>query len=255
MTIQFTSIANYTKSSFTATANTGTSITHDIYRRGTGAPIILIQELPGIGKETLRLADKFIAQGFQVILPHLFGPLEQTSTMGNLIRVFCMRREFHLFKTNGTSPIVDWLKALCKQVKAEQKVKGVGVIGMCLTGNFAISLMGDESVLAAVSSQPAMPFASAKGLHLGETDIEAIKSNIDKTAPMMALRFEKDALSPPAKFKCIHDTFNTEKERIKLKTLPGKGHSVLTLDFVDQEGHPTHKALQEVIAYFTTQLK
>lgn len=253
--IQYTPIVNYQKSSFSSTVSTGKAITHDIYTIGIGAPIVLIQELPGIGKETLRLADKFVAQGFQVVLPHLFGPLERTSTFGNLVRVFCMRKEFRLFSANQSSPIVDWLKALCRKVKTDNNAKGVGVIGMCLTGNFAISLMADESVLASVSSQPAMPLGKAGALHMSSADITQIKENIERVGcPMIAMRFEKDPMSPKVKFKCIHETFNSDKERVQLKTLPGKGHSVLTLDFVDEAGHPTHQALQEVIAYFTKQL-
>lgn len=256
MPISYTPIAQFEKTSFKATAQTGSIITHDIYTLGAGAPIIIIQELPGIGKETLRLADKFVAEGFQVILPHLFGPLEKISVAGNLLRVFCMRKEFHLFKSNKSSPIVDWLKALCREIKTKKGVRGVGVIGMCLTGNFAISLMGDENVLAAVSSQPSMPILKQKELHMSEEEITAIKNNIDQTAPMLAYRFEKDTMCTADKFQCIQHVFNSnEKERIKMRTLPGKGHSVLTLDFVDKTGHPTHNAMKEVMQYFSEQLK
>ena len=58
---------------------------------------MIIQELPGIGPETLRLADEFVAAGFTVVLPHLFGPLGKTDLAGNMLRVLCMRREFRLF--------------------------------------------------------------------------------------------------------------------------------------------------------------
>ncbi len=252
--MEFTPISKYRKWSFTAPLASGRPVTHDIYSRGGGPPIVLIQELPGIGKETLRLADRLVASGFQVVLPHLFGPLEKISLIGNTARVFCMRREFHIFQTRQSSPIVDWLRALCQKVKNEENVKGVGVIGMCLTGNFAISLMGDESVLASVASQPALPILRQDALHMSEQEVAATKKRLDATAPMMALRFEDDPSVTAAKFACIHQHFNGEKERIRLKTLPGKGHSVLTLDFVDQEGHPTYQALQEVIAYFTKQL-
>ncbi len=152
--------------------------------------MVIIQELPGIGPETLRLADEFVDRGFAVVLPHLFGPLEKTSIGGNLLRVFCMRREFSLFAAHRSSPIVDWLKALCRDIKEQGQCKGVGVIGMCLTGNFAISLMGDDSVLAAVSSQPSMPLMKASQLHMSAADITAIRQRIDATAPMHAYRFD-----------------------------------------------------------------
>ena len=250
-----TPINKYSKSSFAAQTLRGHTITHDVYRRGSGAPVVLIQELPGIGVETLHLADQFVCNGFEVFMPHLFGPLGRTSMAGNLLRVMCMRKEFSLFSSNKSSPIVDWLKALCKSVKEETKVNGVGVIGMCLTGNFAISLMGDDAVLAAVAAQPAMPFHNPAALHMSESEIQSTRDRIDATAPMMAFRFERDKLSKESKFRCIQDTFNDDSERVRLCRLPDKGHSVFTLDFVNDDGHPTKKALQEVLGYFKQQLQ
>jgi dienelactone hydrolase len=201
------------------------------------------------------LADKFIDNGFSVFMPHLFGPIGKTNVAGNLARVFCMRKEFNLFAKNRTSPITTWLRALCRSIKEQENANGVGVIGMCLTGNFAISLMGDDSVLAAVASQPAMPFMAPASLHMSERDIAEIKANIDATAPMKAFQFENDILSTGSKFRCIDETFNTDRQRIELTRLPGKKHSVLTLDFVDEDGHPTHCALTEILTYFDRQLK
>ena len=243
----------YTKTEFSAQAGQHV-IRHPVYEKGDGPTVVLIQELPGIGPETLRLADKLLNAGHRVVMPHLFGPIGKISMVGNLVRVFCMRKEFSLFSANRTSPIVAWLRALCNDVKNRHQVKGVGVIGMCLTGNFAISLIADDSVLAAVASQPAMPINKQDALHMSESDIEEIKAAIDRKGPMKAYRFEKDTMPSPVKFECIHETFNPDKERIQCKTLPGKGHSVLTLHFVDEVGHPTHDALSEVIEYFQAQL-
>jgi dienelactone hydrolase len=249
------SISEFQKSSFTATIRNGARISHDVYTRGSGPQLVIIQELPGIGVETLRLADKFIEQGFTVTLPHLFGPIGSINVASNLLRVFCMRREFSVFSNNQSSPIVDWLKALCRDIKQRSQSRGVGVIGMCLTGNFAISLMGDESVLAAVASQPAMPFLKQDALHMSALEIESIKQNIDRTAPIKAYRFEKDWMSTASKFKCIAESLNDDRHRIDLNTIAGPGHSVLTLDFVDEQGHPTHTALQEILQYFRDQLE
>ena len=88
MSSAFTPIADYNCAPFTATCVNGTRISHDVYRRGSGAPVVIIQELPGIGPETLRLADAFVERGFEVVLPHLFGPLEKGSIGGNLLRVW-----------------------------------------------------------------------------------------------------------------------------------------------------------------------
>jgi len=256
MSSAFTPIANYRKAPFTATCTNGVRISHDVYRRGSGAPVVIIQELPGIGPETLRLADAFVERGFEVVLPHLFGPLEKVSIGGNLLRVFCMRREFSLFEAQRSSPIVDWLKALCRDIKAQGHCRGVGVIGMCLTGNFAISLMGDDSVLAAVSSQPSMPLMKAAQLHMSGEEIVTVRKRIDATAPIHAYRFERDPMCNAVKYQAIEAAFNHDGvTRVHTHTLPGKGHSVLTLDFVDEQGHPTRTALDEILAYFATQLQ
>jgi len=250
-----TQITAYQKSSFSANTKKGNTITHDVYTRGTGKILVLIQELPGIGQETLALADKFVDRGYKVILPHLFGPIGKTSMGGNLFRVFCMRKEFKLFAKNESSPVVDWLKALCAKMKEAHGVKGVAVIGMCLTGNFAISLMAEEAVLAGYASQPAMPFQTQNALHLSEQEVATIKTKLDKVGPMHCARFEGDKLCTAQKFDLIKRKFNDDGvERIKLHELPGKGHSILTLDFVDESGHPTTQALNEVMDYFDKQL-
>ena len=250
-----TQIDAYAKTRFEASTSEGQSISHDIYRRGSGAPVILIQELPGIGQQTLALADELVDAGFEVVMPHLFGPLEKTSIGGNLIRVMCMRKEFRIFSSNQSSPIADWLRLLCRQIKDDSGVQGVGVIGMCLTGNFAITLIGDDSVLAAVASQPAMPFHKQGELHMSPEEIQRSRDALDSKGPMRVLRFEGDPMCTPKKSQCIHRAFNDDDTtRVQEITLPGKGHSVLTLDFVDEAGHPTRQALDNVIEYFGSHL-
>lgn len=252
-----TQIDDYNKTSFSAKTENGHLIDHDVYTRGEGPSVIIIQELPGIGQSTLRLADKLVDAGFEVVMPHLFGPIGKTNLAANTLRIFCLRKEFSLFSKHKSSPIVDWLKALCRSIRGNTG-KGVGVIGMCLTGNFAISLMADDSVLAAVSSQPSMPFNDPSALHMSETDIAEIKSNIDKhldtNGPMKVYRFEEDWMCKASKFERLNTTFNDDAERLQFKTLPGKQHSVLTEDFVDEAGHPTHDALLEVLDYFNRSL-
>ncbi|MEM9622228.1 MAG: dienelactone hydrolase family protein [Pseudomonadota bacterium] len=232
----------------------GRPVTHDIYSKGTaGATVVIIQELPGIGKETISLAETFVEQGFRVVLPHLFGPLGRISLLGNTARVFCMRREFKLFEKNQSSPVVDWLKALCADLRAAPGTTGVGVIGMCLTGNFAISLMADDNVLAGVASQPSMPLFNNEALHMSADEISGARARLDEHGPMLALRFTGDKLCTGEKFAALARTFNDDKERIKLVELPGNGHSVLTLDLI-KGGEPAQQALDEVLSYFNAKL-
>ena len=255
MTAATTQISDYTKTVFTAETRDGHIVSHDIYHRGSGTPVVLIQELPGVGQETLALADRLVDAGHEVVMPHLFGPIGRTSIGGNLVRVLCLRKEFSVLAANRSSPIVDWLRLLCRDVRQSRGVAGVGVIGMCLTGNFAISLIAEDSVLAAVASQPAMPFFKQGALHMSAKDVTDVRDALDKKSAMQVLRFEDDPLCTSEKSKCIHEAFNDDgATRVNEITLPGKGHSVLTLDFVDEEGHPTRAALAKVLAYFTRQL-
>lgn len=248
-------LQDYQARSFTAPLSSGHVVKHDVYTKGDGpATIVIIQELPGIGPETISLANTFVESGFRVVLPHLFGPLGRISLGGNTVRVMCMRKEFRLFEKHQTSPVVDWLRALCADLVANHGARGVGVIGMCLTGNFAISMMADEHVLAGVASQPSMPIMDQNSLHMSSEDVTQVRARLDEHGPMMALRFAEDKLCTHAKFKAIDTTFNDARERIKLVELPGPGHSVLTLDLI-KGGQPAQAALAEVITYFKTKLQ
>jgi dienelactone hydrolase len=240
---------HYTRRTFTADLRGGQQFTRDVYERGDGPPVVIIQELPGIGPQTLRLAERLVDAGYRAVLPHLFGPLGRVCLAGNLVRVMCMRREFDLLARNRSSPIVDWLRALCRDVRDRQQVRGVGVIGMCLTGNFALTLIGDDSVLAAVASQPSLP-----ALHMSPDEVAAARAFLDTNGPMLALRFANDPLCSARTFNAIAATFNQDRQRVRLEVLPGWRHSVLTIDFVDREGHPTHAAFQSVLAYFAEHL-
>lgn len=247
-------IDGFEKSVFSTDKVDGKPLAHDVYTKGNGPVILLIQELPGIGPQTLRLVDKLVDRGFRVVMPHLFGPIGKLSIAGNTARLFCMRREFSLFAKKETSPVVNWLAALCQDVQHKYNVRGVGVIGMCLTGNFAISLMADDAVLAGVASQPSLPLGMNTHLHMSEEDVLNISDALDEKGAMLAYRFKGDKLCTGAKFKTLDAAFNTDATRIKLNQIEGNAHSLLTVHFVDEAGSPTDKALQEVMGYFEEKL-
>lgn len=247
-------LEGFEKSQFSSSAMDGKPAGYDIYTKGEGPVVVIIQELPGIGQETLRLADKLVNAGFRVVMPHLFGPLGRLSFVGNITRIFCMRREFSIFAKNRSSPIVLWLKALCQHLRDQYGISGVGVIGMCLTGNFAISLMADDSVLASVASQPSLPLFSQSSLHMSDDEIADVRRGLEEKGPMLSYRFEGDKLCTHAKFEALDAAFNDDEERIRLKTVPGNKHAMLTVHFIDEEGSPTDLALGEVIDYFSDKL-
>ncbi|MEM7543198.1 MAG: dienelactone hydrolase family protein [Pseudomonadota bacterium] len=233
----------------------GGLVRHDVYVRGKGPLIVILQELPGIGGETEALANHFVDHGFTVALPHLLGPLGELHLASNFFRAFCMRREFALFQKHRSSPIVDWLRALCRYLCERHSVQGVGVIGMCLTGNFAISMMADAKVLASVAAQPSLPVGmDPRALHMSRAEIAGARERLDHHGPMYAYRFEGDRICKAPKFDAINDVFNDDKERIILRQLPGTHHSVFTLDLISG-GVPAARALDEITAYFQTTLK
>ena len=251
-----TPIENYRKEVFSHKMRNNKIAKHDIYTNGNGQKIVvIIQELPGIGPKTLELADRFVQQEYTVVLPHLFGPIGKKATARNSIQVLCMQKEFKIFAKNESSPIVDFLSGLCSSLKTKHQVKGVAVIGMCLTGNFAISLMANEDVLAGFASQPSLPILSQKSLHMSADDIDKIKQRLDKIGPMHCGHFKKDKLCTRKKIDMIDKKFNTDnKQRIIFHKICGKGHAILTEDFVNEVGEPTHTALNEVFDYFNEQL-
>ena len=252
-------LTDFTKTSFTAPVGINHPnpevVEHDVYTLGTQGPtVVIIQELPGIGPQTIDLAKRFQAAGFRVVLPHLFGPLGRISMLGNTGRVFCMRREFKIMAKHESSPITDWLKALCRDQLDNHGSSAIGVIGMCLTGNFAISMMADDAILAGVASQPSLPIGKHSHLHMSAAEISAARDRLTEHGPMLAMRFAGDKLCTAEKFSALDKAFNDDAERIRLLELPGAGHSVLTLDFA-KRAEVTEDAFTQVLDYFNSKLK
>ena len=61
-------------------------------------------------------------------------------------------------------------------------------------GNFAIQLIGDDSVLAAVASKTSNAFFKQGALHMSSDDIIQSRNALDSKGPMRLLRFEGDPL-------------------------------------------------------------
>ena len=144
---------------------------------------------------------------------------------------------------------------LCQRIRDERGDEGVGVIGMSLTGNFAISLIADDSVLAAVASQSAMPFFKQSELHMSPDDVREIRNALDRKGAMYLLRLEDDPLCTSVKSQYVQRTFNDSgTSRVIEINLPGRGHSVLTRNYSDEAGSPTRAALNTVTGYLTAGL-
>ncbi len=219
----------------------GDSASFTVHHRGEGPPVIIWQELPGIGPQTLRLAERLEQAGYAVYLPHLFGPLGRVSFAGNIARLFCMRRVFHLFAANRASPVVNWMKALCRHVRDRHGGRQVGTIGMCLTGNFALALMADDAVLAGVASQPSLPVFNTPALHMSADEIAAARRGMKRKGPALAMRYEGDPICRAGKMQAIERAFG---KGVIIRQFPGRGHSLLTL-------HWNEQAFQTVLDYLS----
>ncbi|WP_372573209.1 dienelactone hydrolase family protein [Ruegeria jejuensis] len=229
-----------TRYTFSAPLSTGEKATHDVYVKGSGPPILLLQEMPGIGPETLSLADRLVAAGFTIYLPHLLGTFGKLTPLRITARLFCVRREFNIFARGRQSPIAGWMRALARDIRDRENAEGIGVIGMCLTGSFALTLMAEEAVLGGVASQPALPMLGGDHLHMSQQDIDAARAGMAASGPGLALRFEGDRIATKRHMQALKRAFGDD---LLTEQYSGKDHSLLTLDFHDP-------AYQRVEAYF-----
>ena len=242
---------------------------YPVFRRGSGPGVVVIHEIPGITPPVAEFARRVADAGFSVYAPSLFGipgkPFSNGYMLGQMARA-CISREFHVLATNQSSPITNYLRALCRKAHADCGGPGVGAIGMCLTGNFALSLMVDDSVMAPVLSQPSLPFgvtaAHRAALHVSDDDLAVVKRRAAAGCGVLGLRFTNDVLSPPERFETLRRELGDGFEGIEIDSSRGNthgikwtAHSVVTLDLVDQQGHPTRAALDRVLAFFAERLK
>jgi dienelactone hydrolase len=243
--------------------------TRPVWRRGSGPAVIVIHEMPGLHPLVIRFADRVAAAGMTVFCPSLFGDPGREVTvpyaLATMIRTICIRREFHVWATDRSSPIVDWLRSLAAHVHAECGGKGVGAVGMCFTGNFALAMMTEPSVVAPVLSQPSLPLpfgskARSGGIGVSPEEIACAKGRFaDEGLSMIGLRFFGDAVVPDARFDTLKGTFGEAFEAIEIEAKDGRHdprmapHSVLTVHLKDDDPEgPTKRAEQRVIEFFRT---
>jgi len=237
--------------------------TRPVWRKGSGPAVIVIHEIPGLHPLVIRFADRVAAAGMTVFLPSLFGEPGRPATRGyamrSMLTAICIRREFFVWRGDRSSPIVEWLRALARKAHAECGGKGVGAVGMCFTGGFALAMMTEPAVVAPVLSQPSMPAVSGSAARAAATDaspaeIACAKRRFEaEDLSMIGLRFKSDTLVPDARFETYRKTFGDRFEAIELDDEDAQPsfippHSVLTLHL--KETGPTKAAEARVIQFF-----
>ena len=256
--------------SFECAPFTHAGVTRPVFRAGRGPGIVVMHEIPGIYSAVAEFAERLVEEGFRVALPELFGetgrPFSGGYAAGELLRA-CVRREFAVLAADRSSPITDWLRALCRDLHQESGGVGVGAIGMCLTGNFALALMLEPSVRAPVLSQPSLPFPVGRrrrrGLHVSEDELAVIRERVCRQGEkVLGLRFTRDPMVPAERFDRLREELGSGFEAIEIDSSPGNAHglsasahSVVTKDLVDEAGHPTRVALDRVLGFFRERLK
>jgi len=227
-----------------------------------------MHEIPGITPHVARFARRLADEGYAVHMPLLFGTPNRPTSPSYFVQQVtraCVSREFHVWARNESSPITEWLRDLSRRLHRETG-RPVGAIGMCLTGNFALALMVDEHLMAPVLSQPTLPFAFTRAqhsaIHVSPEQLVTIKRRVGEGAGVLGMRFTHDSLCRKPRFDRLRDELGEGFEAIEIDSgpnnafgIPGKAHSVVTADFIDEDGHPTRAALDRLLIFFDERLR
>lgn len=246
-------------------------VTKRVYVMGSGPGVIVMTEMPGISPHVARFARWVRDAGFTVYMPSLFGRDGAVASAEEGAQVFqraCVSAEFQAFAANKSSPVTQWLRGLAKVAHAECDGPGVGAIGMCFTGNFALSMMLESSVLAPVLSQPSLPLDDPAGIEISDEEVKQVRERLEREdLTVMAYRFEGDQFCQAQRFEAYRAALG---DRLIARELPDSSanrevapffeqfvstpHSVVTAHLIDEAGQPTMQARDEILAFFQARL-
>ena len=236
---------------WTSGSHTHDGTSHPTYRKGTGPGVVVIHEIPGPTPSVIGFGEELVQAGYTVVMPHLFGRAEAPMSAGAVarsMRQVCVSAEFTKLATGVTTPIAGWLRSLARELHGELGGPGVGALGMCFTGGFALAMMGDDSVAAPVLCQPSVPFAVGRrrsaDLNLSPDDLATVKERAANGCAVLGIQYASDPMTGTR-----FDTLDRELGDGFLRVdLPGKGHSVVT------EQRSQH-AVDSVLAFFAERLR
>ncbi|CAJ1580464.1 dienelactone hydrolase family protein [[Mycobacterium] wendilense] len=255
-------------SGWTSEPFTGGGFTYDVYRKGTGPGVVLIPEMPGLHPGVLALGNHLVDNGFTVAAPSLYGTPGKAvgpGTVGTLLKG-CVAKEFAAFATNAKRPISDFLRALARDLNEKTPGKGVGVIGQCFSGGFALAAAVDDAVLAPVLSQPSLPLpltpTQRRDPGLSEDELRIVEQRAaDGGLCALGLRFSEDPMSPGARFQTLKARLGDAFEVIEINSAKGNptglsrmAHSVLTDQVRERDGHPAYEARKRTVEFLKSRL-
>lgn len=232
-------------------SHTHDGVTHATYRRGTGPGVIVIHEIPGITPEVVTFAEEVVAAGFTVVMPSLFGtdgaPMTPRTVASALARV-CVSREFTKLRTGETTPVAGWLRSLARELHGELGGPGVGALGMCFTGGFALAMAVDPAVAAPVLCQPSAPFAvgraRAADVNLSPGDLDVVRGRCAAGQQVLGIRYRSDP-AVGTRFETLTRELGDAFIRVELA---GRGHSTVT-------AHRQQQAVDAVLAFLAQHLQ
>ncbi|WP_431124949.1 dienelactone hydrolase family protein [Variovorax paradoxus] len=256
---------------FTPRQITLDGIEKKVYTAGRGPAVVVMTEMPGISPHVARFARWVRDAGFTVYMPSLFGRDGAVPQAGEGAAVFkraCVSAEFRAFASNASSPVTQWLRALARFAHEACGGPGVGAIGMCFTGNFALSMMMEPAVLAPVVCQPSLPLDDPAGTNVTADELAAVRRRLEREdLTVMAYRFEGDRFCKAERFAAFSQALGG---RFVARVLPDSAanpdtppffaqlvaspHSVVTAHLIDEAGQPTLAARDEILAFFARRL-
>jgi dienelactone hydrolase len=251
--------------------------TFEVLRTGSGPAVIVMTEMPGISPRVLEFAERVAEIGCTAVLPVLFGtpgrdpnpgahnPLSTASYFVSSLVRGCVSREFTVWATGESSPVVIWLRALAAAEHERCGGPGVGAIGMCFTGGFALAMATDRRILAPVLAQPSMPIPVTlerkRTIDISADELAAVKHRcVHEDLKVVGLRFKSDRFVPAERFAFLKRQLGDAFVAVELEdeaadpTAAMAPHSPLTEHLIDEPGQPTRAALDLVLDLFRERL-
>ena len=246
-------------------------VSKPVYVAGQGPAVIVMAEMPGISPHVARFSRWVREAGFTVYMPSLFGrdgAVAQADEGAQVFQRACVSAEFRALSANVSSPVTQWLRALARLAHAECGGPGVGAIGMCFTGHFALSMMLEPAMIAPVLSQPSLPLNDPAGIEIAPEEIAAVRERLEREdLSVLAYRFAGDRFCTAARFAAYAEKLG---DRFVGRVLPDSAantevppffarhvnspHSVVTVHLIDEAGQPTIAARDEILAFFARRL-